>query len=378
MIVGSPSFAEPRRARSAAPGRLQAENKLYAMHYRLFTFLVLLAVAALPARAQDTTDEPDRGTITKVGTTAAQFLKLGVGARAIAMGGSYVAEANDLAALYWNPAGLGVMTGGAVQLSSTQYLADISYNYAAFGTNLGALGTLGVSLTFMDSGSMDVTTIDQPEGTGEQFEVQDLALQLSYGRALTDRFSIGGSVKYIRERIWHSTASSVAFDVGTLFTTPYQRLRLGASMSNFGSKMQMRGRDIINSIDPTPGQSGDVEIVNAEYQTDRHPLPLLFRVGLAWDAVLTEDHRLVASTDAAQPNDNSQYINAGAEYSFRDLIALRVGYKSLFEEDGEQGLTFGGGLNLRIDRSIRARFDYAYADFGRLEQTHWFTVDLSF
>ncbi|ARA93123.1 hypothetical protein AWN76_008100 [Rhodothermaceae bacterium RA] len=344
----------------------------------LALMLPALTLPALSLHAQDTSNDPDRGTITKVGTTAAQFLKIGVGARPIALGGSFVAEASDLSAMYWNPAGLGVMQGAAVQFSHTQYLADIAYNYAAFGTNLGTLGTIGVSLIYLDSGTMEVRTVDEPEGTGERFDVQDLALQLSFGRALTDRFSIGGSMKYIREQIWHSSASSVAFDVGTLFTTPYERLRLGASMSNFGSKMQMSGRDIVNSIDPDPRQEGNVEIVNAEYQMDRHPLPLVFRVGLAWDAVLTENHRIVATTDTATPNDNSQYLNAGAEYSFRDLIALRIGYKNLFEEDGEQGLTFGGGLNLRLDRALRARFDYAYADFGRLEQTHWFTVDLSF
>lgn len=121
-----------------------------------------------------------------------------------------------------------------------------------------------------------------------------------------------------------------------------------------------------------------MEIVNSEFTTDSHPLPLLFRVGLSWDAVATSDHRVMLSTDAAHPNDNSQYVNLGMEYTFRSLISLRTGYRNLFEVDGEQGLTFGGGLDLRIDRNLRARFDYAYADFGRLSQTHWFTVDLSF
>ena len=345
--------------------------------------LIVLALAAMPARAQDDGGDtpggsPDGGTITKVGTTSAQFLKLGVGARAIALGGSFVAEASDLSALYWNPAGLAKLRGNALQLAHTEYLAEINYNFAAFGANMGDLGTLAFSIIFLDSGNMDVRTEDRPEGTGEQFKVQNFALQVSYGRTLTDRFSIGGTFKYIQERIWHSTASTVAFDVGTLFTTPYPRLRLGASMSNFGPKMRLDGRDILFSEDPNPNTDGNVEIVNAQFSTDRHPLPLLFRVGLAWDAYRTADHRLLVSTDAAHPNDNSEYLNLGAEYSFRDLLALRGGYRNLFEKDGEQGFTFGAGLNLRVDRSLRARFDYAYADFGRLTQTHWFTMELAF
>lgn len=344
---------------------------------RLPTLAALLVVLMLPDRAVGQ-ESPAGETITKVGTTSAQFLKLGVGARALALGGAYVAEASDLSALYWNPAGLGTMSGASVQLAYTDYLQDISYNFAAVGVSLGSAGTVAASLIFLDSGEMPVRTIEQPDGTGEQFKVQDFAIQLSYGRMLTDRFSIGGSAKFIQERIWHSSASSIAFDVGTLFTTPYPRLRLGASFSNFGPKMRMSGRDIMFSTDPSPGQDGNVEIVNSEFSTDRHPLPLLFRVGLSWDAVSTADHRVLMSTDAAHPNDNSQYVNLGMEYSFRSLVAFRAGYKNLFEQDGEQGLTFGGGINVRMDRSFSARIDYAYADFGRLSETHWFTLDLTF
>lgn len=340
---------------------------------------LLLLVGGITGGAQaQSSGSPGGDTITKTGTTAAQFLKLGVGARAISLGGAFVAEANDLSALYWNPAGLAELQGTAVQLAHTEYLAGIDYEYAAFGVNLGAIGTIGASLIFLSSGDMEVRTVRQPDGTGEQFRVQDFALQLSYGRALTDRFKIGGTAKYIREQVWHSAASAIAVDVGVLFTTPYERLRLGASIANFGPKMRMDGRDIIFSEDPSPNQSGNAEVVNATYLLDQHALPLLFRFGLAWDALANADHRLVLSTDAAHPNDNSESISLGGEYTFRQLVSLRAGYRDMFEVDSEKGLTFGGGLNLRLDQSLRAQFDYAYADFGRLEQTHWFTVNLVF
>lgn len=338
--------------------------------------LLLVGVSAGTANAQDAA--PSDRQITKVGTTAGQFLKLGVGARAISLGATYVADAGDLSALYWNAAGLSQLTGSAVQIANTQYLADVSYNYAAFGTSLDGIGTIAASIIMLDSGEMEVRTIERPEGTGERFDVQNMALQLSYGRALTDRFSIGSTVKYIREQVWHSAADAVAIDFGVLFTTPYDALKLGASISNFGPKMQMSGRDIIFSEDPDPTNEGNAEVVNSQFLTDKFDLPLLFRIGLAWDAFDTADHRFRIVTDAAHPNDNSEYVNFGAEYSFRDLIAFRGGYRNLFEEDGEKGLTYGVGLNVRIDRSLRVRFDYAYADFGRLDATHWFTLDLQF
>jgi len=344
----------------------------------LAALLLIPSVALAQEQAPSEDGAPGGKTVTKSGTTAAQFLKLGVGARPIAMGGAFVAEASDLSALYWNPAGLASLRGASVSLAHTEYLADVNYSFAAFGTSLGNWGTLAAAILYLDSGDMTVRTIEQPEGTGEQFKVQNFAIQLSYARALTDRFSLGVNTKYVQERIWHSTASTLALDIGTLFTTPYERLRLGASFSNFGPKMQMSGRDIVFSYDPVPGQAGNVEIVNAEYLMEEHPLPLLFRIGLSWDAVHTADHRIVLSTDAAHPNDNYEYVNFGAEYDFRGLIALRGGYRNLFEQDGEQGWTFGGGLNLRMDSGLRAGFDYAYADFGRLDATHWFTVNLGF
>ena len=340
--------------------------------------ILALCNLTVPAYAQDDSSDLEEGSITRVGTTAAQFLKLGAGARAIAMGGAFVAEANDLSAVYWNPAGLASLRGHSLQLSNTRYLAEINYSMVAFGTHVPRLGTMAVSLLVVDSGNMAVRTAAEPEGTGERFKVQNFALQASYGRSLTDQFSIGGTVKYIRERIWHSTASSIGFDVGTLFVTPYTRLRLGASMSNLGPKMQMDGRDILFSEDPNPTAAGTVEIVNAQYRMDQHALPLLFRIGLAWDAYDAGTHRLVVSMDAAHPNDNAEYVNAGMEYDFRNLIAFRAGFRSLFEPDSEQGLTAGASLNVRVDHRLKVGFDYAYADFGRLTQTHWFTVNLAF
>ncbi len=344
--------------------------------YRLCCLAIVLTWA--PVKAQDDPASPDASTITRVGTTAAQFLKLGVGARAIALGGAYVAESSDLSSLYWNPAGLARLDGSGVQLNKTRYLAGVDYNMAAFGTRIRDIGSIGLSILLLDSGNMAVRTEAEPEGTGEQFKVQSFAIQTTFARNLTDRFSIGGSLKYIQERIWHSTASAFAFDVGTLFTTPFDGVRLGASLSNLGPKMRMDGRDILFSEDPNPNTTGTAEIVNAQYRMDAHPLPLVFRVGVAWDAYESGTHRLLVSTDAAHPNDNAEYVNAGMEYTFRELFSVRVGYRSLFEPDGEQGLTAGASIQLRIDRSLRTSLDYAYADFGRLTQTHWFTVNLSF
>ncbi|MDQ7040268.1 MAG: PorV/PorQ family protein [Rhodothermus sp.] len=349
---------------------------------RLLSKLLLITVTGLPGITQNgwaqlVNEGPARATITKVGTTGAQFLKLGVGARPLALGGAYVAAGTDLPALYWNVAGLAWFRGGAAQFTHTAYLAGISYDVALVAVALGSIGTIGGALYYLNSGEMLVRTVEEPEGTGERFSVQNLALQVSYARNLTDRFALGGSLKYIRETIWHSSATAVAVDVGLRFITPFERLVIGASISNFGPKMRMDGRDIYFSVDPDPQRQGNVEVVNAAYLLDAYDLPLLFRFGMALKAIENESLKLLLLTDAAHPNDNTGYMNFGAELSLRDLVALRVGYKNAFERDSEQGLTLGGGLAL-VMASLRARFDFAHASFGRLGSTRWVSVEIAF
>ena len=156
--------------------------------------------------------------LTKVGTTAAQFLKIGVGSRAQGMGGAFVAVADDISALYWNPAGIANLKGSEAMFMHTEWLADISYDFGAVALNLGPYGVIGISLSATSMAEMKVRTEMKPEGTGEWFDAGDISAGLAYARALTDRFSIGGNVKWIRQSIWHMAANTVAFDIGTLFT----------------------------------------------------------------------------------------------------------------------------------------------------------------
>jgi opacity protein-like surface antigen len=199
---------------------------------------------------------------------------------------------------------------------------------------------------------------------------------LSYARNLTEAFSIGANFKYIREYIWNSTANGIALDVGTLYRIPVlNELRLGASISNFGTKMRMEGRD---NTTVTEVGSGQPNLVNSEIQLGEFDLPLLFRIGVAVDAVQSETFRLTAAVDAIHPNDNTEYLNTGIEFAWNEIVFLRAGVKSLLERDTEQGFTLGAGLNYRIVGSIRLAFDYAYQDWGRLTNVHYLGFGVKF
>lgn len=313
----------------------------------------------------------------KSGTTAAPFLKIGAGARAVALGGNFVALANDPTALYWNPAGI---TGpGKISISGThtEWFAGISHDFFALVAPLGNASAIGLELTYLNSGEIEQTTLEDQDGNGIFYDAIDLALGLAYARKLTDRFSVALKGKFIRQSIFNEEASAFAVDFGTLFDTGFKGLRIGMNMANFGSGMKMAGSDLsVVQTDPLTGNQ-----VETALKTESWPLPIVFRVGVAVDIfgreegfIRNRDNRLTLAIDGNHPNDNKETLGAGLEYMWNDFLALRAGYKSNHDTEN---FSFGGGLNFTL-ASWRFTIDYAYAAMGDLEEVQRFTVGIAF
>lgn len=312
----------------------------------------------------------------KTGTTSAQILKFNVGPRAIGMGGAYTSVANDILATYWNPSGTAEIKSNEAFFNHTDMYLDIKHDYAAFATNLSGFGTIGAFVSVLSMGEMMVRTTSQPEGTGEYFDAGALVIGLNYSRFLTENFAIGFNAKYINESIWHMNATGFAIDVGTLYKIQVlNELRIAASISNFGTKMQLSGRDVTKTV---PSGGGGKDLVPVNFELDYFDLPLLFRFGLSSDILKTEENRLTISFDAVHPNDHSEFINSGIEYSWEEIIFVRAGYNSLFEINSEKGLTLGFGVNYSLMDFVKLKLDYAYQDFGRLTNLQYFSISLTF
>ncbi|MBK7107048.1 MAG: PorV/PorQ family protein [Ignavibacteriae bacterium] len=326
----------------------------------------------------------------RIGTTSANFLELGFGGAGISMGDSYVSMVNDVSGIYWNPAGLGYLNKNELMVMHQPWIADISSSFVGLGYVDENLGTFGFGLVFVSYGSEDVTSILSQEGTGEKFDGLDLSLSLSYGRKLADWFSFGFSGKYITSRIWHESASAVAFDLGAIVNTSFlswtgskdNGMKIGMSISNYGTKMQFDGIDLKRPVDEAPDEGGNFEYVPARYETTGWELPLIYRIGVSSYLLYSENHKVTLSIDALHPNNNSEHLNIGGEYLFTlpgvGRFALRSGYKGLLMVDSEYGWSFGAGFLVNYLGNNNIKIDYAFRDIGLLGNFHAYTVSITF
>jgi hypothetical protein len=295
----------------------------------------------------------------RAGISTAQFLKIGVGGRAAALGESFIAISDDASALYWNPAGLSQFKKNQVIFSHNIWLVDINHDFAGVVYHLDEDNSFGASLTALSMDDMPVTTEFAPFGTGEYFGFSDIALSLSYSRKMTEQFSFGGTVKYIEETLDKLKIRGVMIDLGTFYWTGLGSTRFAVTVSNFGAELAPDGEVVL---------VGKRE--NSEWQS--FSPPTIFRIGFALEPYETEEHRITTSIQLNHPNDNSENVVLGVEYCWNKMMFIRGGYK--FNVD-EQNYSFGAGLNAPISIA-EFTLDYAFTNFQRLGSAHRFSIIL--
>jgi len=364
---------------------------------------LLLIICMLPLHAD----------FAKLGTSGAQFLKIGMG-RGVAMGEAFVAISDDASATFWNPSGLATVTNREISFYHNEWIADVRHDYLTAVFPLGGFGTVGVSITALSMGEMEILTVDDPNttiredtGTGQYFNASDYAMGFSFGRMFTDRLAAGITFRAVQEQIWHLSATGVAMDFGIHYNTGVKGLRLAAAMNNFGTDIAFSGRDMEFAWDPYPGSSVFYELLPSTLRSTPYPLPLMFRFGLAMDPIATESNRLTIALDLNHPNDNYETINLGFEYGYLNTLFLRAGYKAYTNMDymramtgGEpvydtveermtypdwgddfmmllNNLTAGVGFHLRTG-ATQFKIDYAYMNKGIFLHTHRIGLSILF
>ena len=295
------------------------------------------------------------------GTSSLQFLKIGNGARGTGMGETFVAVSDDISALYWNPAGLVQFKENGVTFSHTLWFVDTQLQFFGAVYHFGGSNAVGLSVASLRTDDMKVTTEVQPNGTGEYFRFSDIAIGLSFARQMTDQFSFGATVKYIEETLGALKMRGVVGDLGTFYRTGLGTSRFAVLISNFGAQISPSG-----SVNLIGGRVAD--------SFQKFPPPTLFRIGFAIEPILTGTNRLTTSIQLNSPNDNSENVSIGAEYSYKEMLFLRGGYK--FNVDAEN-YSFGAGLRVPISFA-KTELDYSISNFKDLGFAQRFSINLLF
>ncbi len=277
------------------------------------------------------------------GTSGAQFLKLGAGARATSMGNAFAGVADDSTAIYWNPAGINLIDGKAISVTHNIMYEDIYYDWVSVVKPIEG-GKLGVGIQYLSYGSI-IGRDDTGLATGN-FKPNDLAVSISYGRTFGEILT-GINLKYISAKIV-DTAVAYAVDIGGMYKLMDNKLSVGVVLQNLGSELK--------------------------YVNESDPLPLNIKVGGSY---AVKDNWIVA-LDINAPNDNEANVCLGTEYIYKvneELdIAGRAGYTTENKDTkGLNGITAGlGGVYKGY------ALDYAFMPFGDLGDTHRISFGIKF
>ena len=316
---------------------------------------------------------------TKAGTSAAQFLKIPVGAKAASMGNAYSSIGSDATALYWNPACVAGLKRLQGTVAHSSWIAGLMHNFAGVVVPMGDRSAIGISGIALQSEKIEQTTIENPRGTGVFYDALDLALGITYSRSMTEFVDIGVTGKYISQRIWSESGQTFALDFGAVLKTGFKDLKLGVSFQNFGPGLTMGGRELIRQLDQDPASTAN-PYIETTVQTQQWDLPTSYRVTTSMSLVGTDGlvtmsgSRFLIALDAIHLNDNPEHYSIGGEYEFQGILAIRGGY--VFKTD-EEGLTLGLGVNIPAGGSVFT-LDYAYAAFGLLGSVSYFSVSAAF
>ena len=366
--------------------------------------LGLLGAFPAAAVAQNDTGQPvGQEDNTAYGTTSAEFLLLGAGARGTALGGSFAAIATDISSLYYNPAGAALIERAGVTIGTYDYVAETRYSWGGVAFPLsGGSRAIGFQLGTFGFDDQPVYTEENPNGTGATYSVNQTFVGATFAQNFSDRFSAGITAKYIDDRLGTVSGSAFAVDFGTNFhaTLNNHPVKFSFVLSNLGSNLKYEGTGLRGQVprEPIPGEDETPSLPQeANLSTKDFPLPTTFRVGLAYDVVAGENNRFTVLGDFNQPNNNTPGFSFGGEWMSNRIggsdfgFALRGSYNytgandldplgqetALNDEEKLHGLAFGGGLMYGMGNGgFSLGLDYAYKYMGILGPTNFFSFTL--
>jgi hypothetical protein len=310
---------------------------------------------------------------TGVGKYAGEFMSIGIGARALGMGGAFTALANDVTAGYWNPAGLSKINYPQLSLMHTEQFGSlINYDYAAVGFPFGKNSSLGISIIRLGVDGIPDTRkalIDE-NGNGvfddadrldynkiTYFNAADWAIYFTYSKKSSENFAYGANLKIIRREMSVGNATGIGFDLGVQYS-PLDNLLLGANFQDVTTTLVAWNTGTNELISPTL-KIGSAYFIEA----------LGGRFAPAFDVDVRFENRRYASNLNLGPV--SFDMHTGLEFDFKNTAAIRVGYSDIGTAN------FGAGIHLpKFD--IDYTFSTSKITDERFNDTHRVSIRFTF
>jgi hypothetical protein len=347
---------------------------------RRIVFMALASCVFAPvanAQTGGTTTATTSDNFTNEGSAGATFQKMWVGARASGMAGAYTALAEDITALYWNPAGISRLQGINVGATYTRWFGGVDHNFIGASMPISEKYRIGVSLVQVDYGSMRFAKVDKDQDINAgSFNANDLAFGLTIAGALTDRFSFGATGKYIRNAIHDLSADGFAFDAGSQYQTDFYHTKISLALTNLGPDRSFGGNSLALVVANPDLNFKQQHELDTRLVTSDFPIPLTFRIGIATDAFqgTVEGQKLNLAFDYGAHSDGPETINLGGEYVYEEMLALRAGYA--FNQD-QLGLGAGAGFKYKTE-DFSGTIDYALNVTRSLGQIHRVSISAQF
>ena len=269
--------------------------------------------------------------------TGAAFLKIPVGPRVCGVGEAAVAYIDDASALFYNPAGLANVPTYNALLAHNQWLLDMNHEYVAGVYGFEGIGKFGLAFDYWGSGAIQGINIRGETIPGYLVSAADWSLTVGYGKSISD-LSLGLGFKFVYQQMESLSTSALAFDVGVMYKTPLEGLKVGASAANVGT--------------------------TTELYREIYGLPVQGRLGWRYDYSIVGVTQDFIISETEKPG-----IAAGVECRPVDLLALRAGYRTGSDYDGFSGLRAGLGISLHS-----VGVDYAFAPYGKLGSSHRISI----
>lgn len=317
----------------------------------------------------------------RTGTGGATELLINPWARSSGFAGMNTAMVKGVEAMNLNVGGLSATKKSEVIFSRTQWLKGTDININSFGLaqRVGGSGTLGVSITSMDFGDIDVTTTDRPDGGFGKFSPQLINFAVAYSKDFSNSIHGGFLVRGIQQSIADLRAQGFSLDAGIQYTSgDKDQLKFGIALKNIGPDLKMSGDGVIARFN----QAGVPYEIEAIRKTQAYQLPSLLNLGLSYDFYLGKDgsHRLTALGNFTSNSFSNDQIGGGLEYGYKKFLMLRGGY---FNEEniGNENSTptvytgFAAGATVEIPLGSKGStfaIDYSYAPTRVFSGTHAF------